>query len=70
MKTKATYDSAAGAFTLTKGTWQGTFPVDDLPKWIAFYRDQRERYPAHAATYDDDVKALEKLAAKLMSERS
>jgi hypothetical protein len=38
MQTAATYDSEAGTFTLTKGTWSGTFPIDDLPKCLAFYR--------------------------------
>jgi hypothetical protein len=36
-----------------------------LPKWLNFYRQQRERYPAHAANYDEDVKALEVLAERV-----
>jgi hypothetical protein len=65
MKSHVTHDSAAGTFTLTKGIWAGTFPISDIPKWLTFYRDQRERYPAHAANYDDDVRALQELAAQL-----
>ncbi|PBC09670.1 hypothetical protein CK230_15030 [Mesorhizobium sp. WSM3859] len=65
MKTTATYDSAADTFTLEKGIWQGTFPIVDLPKWVHFYRQQMERYPAHAGSYAEDVKALEALAAEL-----
>ncbi|CAN7314584.1 hypothetical protein [Mesorhizobium caraganae] len=48
-----------------KDKWRGTFPIADLPKWLDFYRHQRERYPAHAASYDSDVKALEALVADL-----
>jgi hypothetical protein len=36
MRTTATYDSAAGTFTLVRDKWQGTFPIGDLPKWLAF----------------------------------
>lgn len=68
MQTIATYDSAASTFTLTKGIWSGTFPIDDLPGWLAFYRDQRGRFPAHAANYDEDVRALEELAAQLRNQ--
>jgi len=65
MKTTATYDSAASTFTLEKGIWQGTFPIADLPKWLNFYRLQMERYPAQAANYAEDVKALETLAVQI-----
>jgi hypothetical protein len=65
MKTTATYDSAAGTFTLEKGIWRGTFPIADLPKWLTFYRQQQERYPTHAESYASDVKALEGLTVDL-----
>ncbi|WP_454589190.1 hypothetical protein [Mesorhizobium sp. ArgA1] len=65
MKTTATYDSAAGTFTLVKDQWRGTFPIADLPGWIAFYRQQQHKYPDHAASYASDVEALEALAANL-----
>jgi hypothetical protein len=65
MKTLATYDLVAGTFTLSKDKWQGTFPIADLPKWLAFYRQQQERYPAHSASYASDVEALEALVAQL-----
>lgn len=65
MQTAATYDSEAGTFTLTKGTWSGTFPIDDLPKCLAFYRRQQELFPDHAASYGDDVGALEVLTAQI-----
>ncbi|WFP66239.1 MULTISPECIES: hypothetical protein [unclassified Mesorhizobium] len=65
MKTVATFDSAAGTFTLEKDIWRGTFPIADLPKWLNFYRQQMQRYPAHAANYAPDMEALEALAAEL-----
>ncbi|MGN6304805.1 MAG: hypothetical protein ACTHNH_08320 [Mesorhizobium sp.] len=65
MQTTATYDSEVGTFTLTKGPWSGTFPISELPKWLDFYRRQRDRYPEHAASYTSDVEALEELAAQL-----
>lgn len=65
MKAMATYDSKTGTFTLEKGIWRGTFPIEDLPKWLKFYRQQQERYPTHAAQYAPDVEALEALAAEL-----
>lgn len=65
MQTTATYDSGTGTFTIVKDKWRGTFPIAELPTWLAFYRQQRQRYPAHAASYDSDIQALEALAAEL-----
>ncbi len=65
MQAKATYDSAAGTFTIAKDKWQGTFPIADLPKWLAFYQQQQERYPTHAESYASDLKALEALTVEL-----
>jgi len=65
MKTTATYDSETGTFTIIRDMWHGTFPVAELPEWIEFYRQQMERYPAHAANYTQDVKALEDLARQI-----
>jgi hypothetical protein len=36
----------------------GTFPLADLEKWLAFYREQQARYPAHAITYEPDSVVL------------
>ncbi len=69
MSSTATYDSVKGTFTLTKTdgkeSWSWTFPLSQLDSWIDFYRQQQLRYPAHAATYGEDVEALEALAAEL-----
>lgn len=69
MQTTATYDSTAGTFTVVKDRWQGTFPIQDLPKWLNFYRQQQERYPTHAASYAPDVEALQNLALRLAADR-
>lgn len=58
MKDTVTIDSTAGTFTHQKAAWSGTFPLSDLPKWLAFYRQMQERYPVHARTYEPDVRAL------------
>lgn len=65
MTTTATYDSAAGTFTVVNGVWTNTYPIADLQRWIDFYRNQQDRYPMHAASYDGDVSALEALATTL-----
>lgn len=65
MKATITIDSDAGTFTMTKGVWSGTFPVSDIPKWLAFYRRQQERFPAYAAVYASDVRVLASLAARV-----
>jgi hypothetical protein len=65
MKTTATYDSEAGTFTLVRDTWHGIFPISDMPKWLDFYRRQQELFPAYAASYADDIEALEGLARGL-----
>ncbi|MGN6142285.1 MAG: hypothetical protein ACTHOP_01710 [Mesorhizobium sp.] len=65
MTATTAYDSEAGTFTITKGVWSGTFPISDLPKWLDFYRRQRDRYPNHAASYTSDVEALKALTRQL-----
>lgn len=65
MKTTVTIDSSAGTFTHDKGEWVGTFPLADLPKWLAFYHDQRVRYPAHARTYEPNVRVLDEATRQL-----
>jgi hypothetical protein len=65
MQTTATYDSATSTITLTKGAWAQTFPAGNLPEQIAFYRLQQERFPTHAAEYEDDVKVLAAVAMQL-----
>lgn len=62
---KVTYDSAAGTFTMANGAWTNTYPISELPKWLAFYRRQQEQFPRYAASYQGSVEGLEKLTAEL-----
>ncbi|MBN9035441.1 MAG: hypothetical protein J0H53_05180 [Rhizobiales bacterium] len=61
MQTTATIDSTTDMITMVKGTWSQSFPASDLPRWLAFFRQQQERFPVHAASYADDIRALEAL---------
>lgn len=63
MQTTATIDSDGNTVTMTKGSWSITFPLDELPNWIAFYRRQQVMFAPHARSYDTDVLALEALLA-------
>ncbi|MDP0928474.1 hypothetical protein Q0601_14910 [Paracoccus onubensis] len=60
---KATHDDTT--FTLTGRYWTGTFPIEDLPKQLAFYRGQRDKFPKAKGTYDATIEALEKLAEEI-----
>ena len=36
---KAELSEDGQSFTLTRGAWSNSYPLADLPKWLAFYRD-------------------------------
>ncbi len=61
---QCTIDTEAGTFTLIAGTWSGTYPLAELDRWRAFYREQRERFPKSGDSYDRTIAALDALAAK------
>lgn len=65
MKATITIDSAAGTFTHSKRDWSSTFPLADIEKWLAFYRDQQARCPAHTHTYEPDAVALAEAVRQL-----
>lgn len=52
-------------FTMTSKHWSGTYPLDELPKWLAFYRRQRADFPKSGRVYDAAVTGLEALALAL-----
>ena len=52
-------------FTLTRGAWSNTYPLEDLQKWLAFYRRQKEHFPKSGTNYDASITAIEALAKKL-----
>lgn len=60
MTTTAVLDQEGTTFTMTRGAWTNTYPVAELPKWIAFYRRQAELIPDQKS-YIEDVRALERL---------
>lgn len=57
-------------FTLTGKHWSGTYPLDDLPKWLAFYRRLRENHPKSGTSYDATIEALEGLERELVQPKN
>lgn len=47
--------------------WAGTYPLDELDKWLTFYRRQREDFPKSGSAYDVSIEGLEALKRKLMA---
>ncbi|MDQ7263986.1 hypothetical protein NM680_19505 [Paracoccus sp. PS-1] len=64
---KATHDEST--FTLTGKIWSATYPLDELPKWLAFYRSRRARFPKAGDSYDATIAALEELERTLSGRR-
>jgi hypothetical protein len=60
-----TIDKAAGIFTLTGKVWANTYPLEDMPKWLEFYRRQSENFPKADGAYDDIIATLEHGMASL-----
>lgn len=52
-------------FTMTSKHWSGTYPLDELPKWLAFYRRQRADFPKSGRVYDAAITGLEALVLAL-----
>lgn len=62
---KLSHDPAAGTFTMTGTVWSDTYPIEDLSKWLAFYRTLQAEHPKAKGAYDGDVEALDGLAKQL-----
>ena len=62
---KITHDDKT--FTIRGRDWFGTYPLDDLGKWLAFYRRLREDFPKAGTVYDATIEGLETLAGRLGS---
>ena len=56
---KVTHDEST--FTLTGTIWSATYPLEELPKWLAFYRSRKARFPKAGNSYDATIAALEQL---------
>ncbi len=54
-----TIDKSAGTFTLTGKVWANTYPLEDMPKWLEFYRRQSANFPKADGAYDDIIGVLE-----------
>ena len=63
---KATRDEST--FTLQGKFWSGTYPLEDLPKWLAFYRRMRDTHPKAKGAYDGTIKALEALSKEVSAD--
>lgn len=62
---KASHDETT--FTLARGSWSNTYPLEDLEKWLTFYRRQKERFPKSGKNYDASTSALEELSLEISS---
>jgi hypothetical protein len=54
-----TIDREAGTYTLTGKVWANTYPLEDMPRWLEFYRHQREKFPKADGAYDEIIRVLE-----------
>ena len=52
-------------FTMSGGKWTGTYPIEELPQQIAFYRKMRADFPKSGTAYDGTINGLEALAREL-----
>ena len=51
---------------LCRGGWSSTFPVEELDRWLAFYRDLQNRaHGKFAKFYGPTVAALERVRIEL-----
>lgn len=62
---KITHDTTT--FTLTGKDWGSSYPLSELADWIAFYKDQRQRFPKSGTNYDATINALTALAEQIGS---
>ena len=52
-------------FTMSGGKWSGTYPIEELPRQIAFYRKLKADFPKSGTSYDGTINGLEALACEL-----
>jgi hypothetical protein len=60
---KATHDDST--FFLTGKVWSAAYPLEELPRWLAFYRSRRARFPKAGDSYEATIAALEALEREL-----
>lgn len=52
-------------FSMSCSHWSGTYPVEELPRQLAFYRKMRADFPKSGTAYDVSIEGLEALAREL-----
>jgi hypothetical protein len=62
-----TIDREADTFTLTGKVWANTYPLEDMQKWLEFYRRQSANFPKADGAYDDIIGVLEQGMASLQT---
>lgn len=62
---KAILSDDKSQFTLQRGAWSNTYPVEEAAKWLAFYRRQPIDFPKAGHTYAASIAALEDLCRRL-----
>lgn len=62
---KATLSEDRTTFTLHRGAWSNSYPVDQAAAWLAFYRRQPQDFPRAGQTYTASIAALEALCREL-----
>lgn len=60
---KITHDDTT--FTMSSSHWTAVYPIDELPKRLAFYYRQRRDFPKAGTSYDAAIEGLERLAEHL-----
>lgn len=62
---KATLSDDRTTFTLRRGAWSNTYPVEQAASWLAFYRRQPLDFSKAGRAYDESIAAMEKLCRDL-----
>ncbi|WP_435171580.1 hypothetical protein [Falsirhodobacter sp. 1013] len=62
---KVIYDHTARTFTMQGQFLTSTYPIEEFPGWLEFYRGMQANYPKAKGTYDATVIALEAFAKEL-----
>lgn len=55
----------ATTFTMSGDHWTGTYPIEEQPRQLAFYRRMRADFPKSGTAYDASIVGLEALAREL-----
>ena len=62
---KAILSDDRTTFTLRRGAWSNSYPVETATAWLAFYRRQPVDFPKAGRAYEASIAALEALCRDL-----